>query len=322
MRFWCLPWTRHQVFRALGVLPVFLTLGLLVWSLAVFYAVVLPAMHGRRAAHAWFWGPAVTALWVMVVWCYGVCVMRDPGHSVARRATVSSHGGMGRQPYIRVRGGDTPRRRRADSAADWDSDDSDAGVRLTEDQLQQADLIQSITATDSGQPRYCHKCNAAKPDRAHHCSSCDMCVLRFDHHCPWLNSCVGFHTQKAFLLFVTYAALYTTVLGVLTTVYYVIWIITEQALDISLQTLFMACIAFAFAISLWGFAGFHYYLALRNLTTLETHYSNKYRVPGVASAVQPGSINLFDLGWRRNLRQAFGPSRRHWFVPTISTIGD
>ncbi|KAJ2689027.1 palmitoyltransferase for Vac8p [Coemansia spiralis] len=322
MAIWCIPWNRHRVFRALGVLPVFLTLGLLLWSLAVFYSTVIPAMHSRQPAHAWFWGPTVTVLWGLLTWCYSVCVMRNPGYAVGRRPTVSSHGGTDRLPYIRVRGSETPRRRRADSVASLNSDDSDAGGRLTEDQMQQADLIQSMTTTDSGQPRYCHRCNAAKPDRAHHCSSCDMCVLRFDHHCPWLNACVGFHTQKAFVLFLSYATLYTTVLGVLTLVYYVLWIVAERVYDISIQCLFMMCMAFAFAISLWGFTAFHYYLTLQNLTTFETYVSNKYRVPGTTHAVQPGKVNLFDLGWRKNLRQLFGPSWRQWFVPTVSTIGD
>lgn len=32
-------------------------------------------------------------------------------------------------------------------------------------------------------PRWCGKCNAPKPPRAHHCSACGVCVLKMDHHC-------------------------------------------------------------------------------------------------------------------------------------------
>lgn len=32
-------------------------------------------------------------------------------------------------------------------------------------------------------PRWCKKCMASKPPRAHHCKSCNRCVLRMDHHC-------------------------------------------------------------------------------------------------------------------------------------------
>lgn len=31
---------------------------------------------------------------------------------------------------------------------------------------------------DTGRPRFCRKCNADKPDRAHHCSTCGVCVLK------------------------------------------------------------------------------------------------------------------------------------------------
>ncbi|KAJ1731409.1 palmitoyltransferase for Vac8p [Coemansia biformis] len=325
MAHWCLSWNWHKVYRVLGVFPVFFTLGLLGWSIEVFFATVLPAIRDRGPVHAWLWGPVLTGLWLLSVWSYGVCVMRDPGHTLVRRPTVSSHGGTDRTPYIRVRGSEvspSPRRRRADSVGSNSSDDSDFGGRLTGEQLRQAELIQCITATDGGQPRYCQKCNAAKPDRAHHCSSCGVCVLRFDHHCPWLNSCVGHHTQKPFLLFLGYTSVYTTALGGLTLWYYMYRMVLEKMGDISIECLFMMCLTLAFAAALWGFTAFHCYLTLNNLTTFESYVSNKYRVPGAAKGVQPGDVNLFDLGWRRNLRQVFGPSRRLWFFPVSTSAGD
>jgi hypothetical protein len=35
--------------------------------------------------------------------------------------------------------------------------------------------------------RWCRKCSAVKPPRAHHCSLCGTCVLKMDHHCPWVR---------------------------------------------------------------------------------------------------------------------------------------
>jgi palmitoyltransferase len=63
--------------------------------------------------------------------------------------------------------------------------------------------------------RFCRKCWAPKPERAHHCSICSRCVLKMgsfvhcaryhemlthitDHHCVWLASkCI---VSSAFLL--------------------------------------------------------------------------------------------------------------------------
>ena len=39
--------------------------------------------------------------------------------------------------------------------------------------------------------KWCRKCWAPKPERAHHCSVCGRCVMKLDHHCPWLaSSCI------------------------------------------------------------------------------------------------------------------------------------
>ena len=47
--------------------------------------------------------------------------------------------------------------------------------------------------------KWCGKCNAHKPPRAHHCGWCDRCTLNLDHHCPWINNCVGFYNRKFFI---------------------------------------------------------------------------------------------------------------------------
>ncbi|XWS66183.1 hypothetical protein CRYUN_Cryun05aG0178100 [Craigia yunnanensis] len=57
------------------------------------------------------------------------------------------------------------------------------------------------------QSKYCDKCAAYKPPRAHHCRVCRKCILRMDHHCLWINNCVGYWNYKAFFTLILYATM-------------------------------------------------------------------------------------------------------------------
>lgn len=68
--------------------------------------------------------------------------------------------------------------------------------------------LSGLQVKNTGEKRWCNKCDCEKPDRTHHCSSCGICVLRMDHHCSWLASkCIGLRNHKAFFLFLCYTAL-------------------------------------------------------------------------------------------------------------------
>ncbi|KAH4057158.1 palmitoyltransferase PFA4 [Parastagonospora nodorum] len=49
--------------------------------------------------------------------------------------------------------------------------------------------------------KWCRKCEAPKPPRAHHCKACKRCIPKMDHHCPWTSSCVSHTTFPHFLRF-------------------------------------------------------------------------------------------------------------------------
>jgi palmitoyltransferase len=57
----------------------------------------------------------------------------------------------------------------------------------------------------SARQRWCRKCKAYKPPRAHHCKICKRCIPKMDHHCPWTANCVSHLTYPHFLRFVGYA---------------------------------------------------------------------------------------------------------------------
>ncbi|KAF2855428.1 palmitoyltransferase pfa4 [Plenodomus tracheiphilus IPT5] len=63
--------------------------------------------------------------------------------------------------------------------------------------------------------KWCRKCDAAKPPRAHHCKECKRCIPKMDHHCPWTQNCVSHTTFPHFLRFLLYTTLGLTYLQLL-----------------------------------------------------------------------------------------------------------
>ncbi|KAM5342852.1 hypothetical protein ACJ41O_013818 [Fusarium nematophilum] len=68
---------------------------------------------------------------------------------------------------------------------------------------------------EAGGQRWCNKCSAPKPPRAHHCRHCARCVPKMDHHCPWTRNCVSMTTFPHFLRFLVYTNLSLWMLGYL-----------------------------------------------------------------------------------------------------------
>lgn len=140
----------------------------------------------------------------------------------------------------------------------------------------------SFTVKSTGESRYCKKCKARKPDRAHHCSTCGRCVLKMDHHCPWLATCVGLRNYKAFLLFLIYTTFYCWLCFAVTS----IWLWSEVLSDNQYTESFMpinyvllCVISGIIGLVLTGFTGWHLSLAYRGQTTIECLENTRYLSP-------------------------------------------
>jgi len=121
--------------------------------------------------------------------------------------------------------------------------------------------------------KWCRKCWAPKPERAHHCSVCKRCVLKMDHHCPWLaQKCVGHWTYPAFLHFlasITLLCAYVSVMSLRVT--YVAFVDPFSVDEITaLHALFLTLYGGIFSITVGSFLSWHLYLVSTNQTTLES----------------------------------------------------
>ncbi|KAI0917485.1 hypothetical protein AcW1_007326 [Taiwanofungus camphoratus] len=206
-------------------------------------------------------------------------------------------------------------------------------------------LMQALLAPDEDGPqlpgKWCRKCNAPKPERAHHCSSCGRCVLKMDHHCVWLGQkCIGHRNYSAFVHFLTCIsalALYVASLCV-SAVYFAFT--NPMSIDeyTPLHELFLAFYCIAMALVIGSFWLYHVYLVTTNQTTLEhlSPFLLLRHIPPLSPLWQSAGrprlsnpplehelsysqrrlvrnahrhIHLYDIGWRNNWAQVMGWNR-------------
>lgn len=178
----------------------------------------------------------------------------------------------------------------------------------------------SIMVKQSGEKRFCQKCNFDKPDRAHHCRVCKKCILKMDHHCPWLNNCIGHRNQKPFYLFLLWATLYSFFISTSTLIPIIKYAESteEPVIEIDLNWTFLILLGGVFFLCLIGFTIFHTGLILSNQTTLESLQKHNYKVRENGDVTTSKYLNLFDIGRKNNWIQVMGPKWYFWFIP----IGD
>mmetsp|Transcript_5762 Transcript_5762/g.16383 ORF Transcript_5762/g.16383 Transcript_5762/m.16383 type:complete len:365 (+) Transcript_5762:158-1252(+) len=172
----------------------------------------------------------------------------------------------------------------------------------------------------SGERRHCKWCGKYKPDRCHHCRVCKKCILKMDHHCPWIYNCVGFGNHKYFFLFVLYCVL---------DLHLVVWTMAESVkfciedLDVPFMTMsvvfFGESLAFFLAALVTPFFGFHTYLVLKAMTTIEFCEKSLGRKEG---AVKNYDSSVYDHGFWGNIRTVLGNNALLWLLPCSLPTGD
>ncbi|KAH6893096.1 DHHC palmitoyltransferase-domain-containing protein [Thelonectria olida] len=141
----------------------------------------------------------------------------------------------------------------------------------------------SLTVKSNGEIRFCKKCQARKPDRAHHCSTCRRCVLKMDHHCPWLATCIGLRNHKAFILFLIYVTIFCFYAFAVSATW--VWdeVLVENADYIDnfmpVNYIMLSVVSGIIGLAVGAFTGWHLHLASRGQTTIECLEKTRYLSP-------------------------------------------
>ncbi|KAF2432817.1 zf-DHHC-domain-containing protein [Tothia fuscella] len=140
----------------------------------------------------------------------------------------------------------------------------------------------SLTVKSSGEMRFCKKCQAKKPDRAHHCSTCRRCVLKMDHHCPWLATCVGLRNYKCFLLFLIYTCLFCWLCFAVSAMWMYSSIVIDGSIEDSLMPvnyILLSVLSGIIGLVISGFTAWHIHLTASGSTTIESLEKTRYLSP-------------------------------------------
>lgn len=252
----------------LAFFPLFFVYGLGAWAVFVAVQTSLFDMAGTYA------GPLGALLafvmWLLAMWSYTVAVFTSPGSPldpISSTTTKTRKRGRG-GAYV---GLPTTEERGNSIDADTEAEAGRGAIGFV-----------SLTAKSDGKTRFCKKCKVHKPDRAHHCSTCNRCVLKMDHHCPWLATCVGLRNYKAFLLFLTYISLFCCVAFAISATWVYGDIFNTVNIDESLHivnVIMLAVLSGIIGLVLSGFGAWHYYLAARGQTTIESLEKTRYLSP-------------------------------------------
>mmetsp|Transcript_27492 Transcript_27492/g.69960 ORF Transcript_27492/g.69960 Transcript_27492/m.69960 type:complete len:318 (-) Transcript_27492:521-1474(-) len=183
----------------------------------------------------------------------------------------------------------------------WHPFNDEQQARLELERMSYSDYY--FDRRDPRRPRFCKRCQAWKPERAHHCSVLGRCVLKMDHYCIWVVNCVGLYNYKAFLLFLIYTALACTTACVML-IRPLLDFFSNKLHGPGTPLIFVSVVTnAAFAVSVACFLVMHAQLLAANCTTIEMYEKDR---------IHPWPYNR---GWRRNLEEVFGRHKLRWLLP-------
>lgn len=123
---------------------------------------------------------------------------RSSAHIIVRCAMRSKHG---RSWSALLTATTSSVRKGADAPPGCRSADVDSMAKVYPRVMPHAAIALAVSSgfadrRDPRRPRYCKRCQAWKPERAHHCSVSGRCILKMDHYCIWVVNCVGLLNYK------------------------------------------------------------------------------------------------------------------------------
>jgi len=164
---------------------------------------------------------------------------------------------------------------------------------------------------NGGGLRFCSKEHKYKPDRAHYCSALRRNVLRMDHYCPWLGNCVGHRNQKHFILFLMYTVVATNMVDF--SILRALFFVGGFSGGHTFMMIHGAFLSSLLSSVLTPFLGFHIWLLVNNMTTIE--YCEK-------RGQNTAYVSPYDSGLERNLTSVLGEEIHLWLFPIGRPPGD